>query len=103
LALAGEIPVLLPDDRLSGRVFHPDAKSADLSRTDPDLARIIELHRGALTARERFLLRCSPVIGRLQWLRAARRPIDALLKFAGDLLEHVPERIRPKIRTRDRR
>jgi FkbM family methyltransferase len=31
-----------------------------------------------------------------------RRAIERLLGLAGDLLEHVPERIRPKIRRRDR-
>ena len=36
----------------------------------------------------------------LRW-RAARG-FDAVLRFGGNLLEHVPERIRPKILHRDR-
>ena len=102
LVLAGEMPLLLPDDRLSARVFHPEAKSADLSRTWPDVARTVELHRGQLSGWERLCLRYMPLLERVQWL-SPRRLIGALLKFGGDLLEHLPERIRPKIRTRDRR
>ena len=45
LAIAGEMPELLPEDRLSARVLHHEAKSADLSRTDADLVRIVELQQ----------------------------------------------------------
>jgi glycosyltransferase involved in cell wall biosynthesis len=103
LLLAGEEPLLLPEERLSARVFHPQAKSADLSRTDPDLARVIQLHRAALTRRERLLLRVSPVLERLQWALPPRKLLHRLMRLTGDLLEYVPERIRPKIRRRDRR
>jgi glycosyltransferase involved in cell wall biosynthesis len=106
LALAGEMPLLLPEEKLSARVFHPEAKSADLSRTDPDLRRIVEIHRQSLNRRERVLLSLMPLIARLQWLSPAglrRGVVDPLARLGGNLLEHVPERIRPKIRTRDRR
>jgi FkbM family methyltransferase len=37
---------------------------------------------------------------RLSW--RAERAFESMLKFGGDMLEYVPERIRPKIRRRDR-
>jgi GT2 family glycosyltransferase len=47
-----------------------------------------------------------PVHTRLRWTwirqRAMDRLIGPVLRFAGDLLEHVPERVRPRIRGRDR-
>jgi glycosyltransferase involved in cell wall biosynthesis len=103
LALAGELPLLLPETRLSARVFHAAAKSADLSRTDPELEWIVELHTPGLSRRERVLLWLHPVISRLQFLTRPGRIFHGVATLAGDLLEHVPERIRPKIRTRDRR
>jgi GT2 family glycosyltransferase len=53
-----------------------------------------------------FLLDEYPVPTRLSWPAIRQRLMDRLigplLRFAGDLLEHVPERIRPRIRGRDR-
>jgi GT2 family glycosyltransferase len=103
LALAGELPQLLPEERLSARVFHAAAKSANPSLTDPELHRIIKLHTPNLSRRERVLLHLHPVIARLQFLRQPSRTFHRLATVIGDLLDHVPERIRPKIRTRDRR
>jgi len=37
------------------------------------------------------------------WAWFRRRVLGRFLRFGGDLLEHVPERIRPRIRDRDRR
>jgi hypothetical protein len=47
-----------------------------------------------------------PVHTRLRWSwvrqRAMDRAIGPILRFGGDLLEHLPQRIRPRIRGRDR-
>ena len=75
LVLAGEMPLLLPDDRLSARVFHPEAKSADLSRTWPDVARTVELHRAQPErVGARCCLRYMPLLERVQWLSPP--PVD---------------------------
>jgi glycosyltransferase involved in cell wall biosynthesis len=55
LALAGETPLLLPDEVLSARVLHARAKSADPRRFEPDIRLIWRIHRRALTFRERAL------------------------------------------------
>ena len=63
------------------------------------------LHRRRLRITERVRLRFigSGNLLRHTGNRFRYAVIHPALKFAGDLLEHVPERIRPKIRTRDRR
>jgi glycosyltransferase involved in cell wall biosynthesis len=105
LALEGELPVLLPDRPLAACVLHRQAKSNDATRWEPEYRLMRRLHRRRLSSRERLRLRRRElaVLGRrvVHGLRAS--VIHPVLSFAGDLLEHVPERIRPKIRTRDRR
>jgi hypothetical protein len=104
LVLAGELPVLLPEARLSARVFHPAAKSADPSQTDRDLKRVVKFLTPSLSRRERVLLRLHPLIVRLQFLTRPTWMLHRVATLAGDLLGHVPEPIRPKkMRTRDRR
>jgi glycosyltransferase involved in cell wall biosynthesis len=115
LALAGEMPLLLPDKVLSARVLHDDAKSADTSRWKSENRLLWRVHRRSLTTRERTLryvsLLADPFRGvsRLgDWLhhwrdRAQAALVHPVLRFGGDLLEHVPERVRPRIRHRDRR
>jgi GT2 family glycosyltransferase len=53
-----------------------------------------------------FVIDEYPVPTRLRWgwisQQAMDRVIGPILRFGGDLLEHVPERIRPRIRGRDR-
>jgi hypothetical protein len=55
---------------------------------------------------EAYLIDEYPVHTRLRWSwirqRAMDRVIGPILRFAGDLLEHVPARFRPRIRGRDR-
>jgi FkbM family methyltransferase len=53
-----------------------------------------------------FALRRRPLPFRLRrrrWLSGLRTGRYRAVKAAGDMLDHVPERIRPRIRTRDRR
>jgi GT2 family glycosyltransferase len=105
LAIEGELPLLLPDRRLAACVLHDGAKSTDASSWEPEYKLMRRVHRRRLTPAERL---------RLRWLRPGRivaslsgrirhRVIGPSIKAAGDLLEYVPERIRPKIRRRDRR
>jgi hypothetical protein len=119
LVLAGETPLLLQEDTLSVRVLHEGAKSADTSPWKGENRLIWRLHRHSLTRSERAFryvgAAAVPVIaffGALyRWLRAfALRALEMVranlihrpLRFAGDLLDHVPESVRPKIRNRDR-
>jgi glycosyltransferase involved in cell wall biosynthesis len=105
LMLEGEAPVLLPDDRLAACTLHSDAKSFDPSRWEPDYELMRRLHRQRLTRFGRLRLAVYPVVRALREAtkRVRFQVIGPAIKFAGDLLEHLPERIRPKIRTRDRR
>ncbi len=125
LALAGEMPELLPDQNLAVRLHHSGAKSADASRWSPEVTLIVDQYSPVLTGKERRRL---PIVRMLRdrsvsgnairaglrgWRRmthgayhcrmALRRTVNLLLRTGGDLLEHVPERIRPPIRMRDRR
>jgi glycosyltransferase involved in cell wall biosynthesis len=115
LALAGEMPLLLPDNVLSARILHEDAKSADTSRWRAENRLIWRTHRGSLTRAERAFRFVGMVTGPLtsayrhvsRWLRAGlhlvlARVVHPVLRLGGDLLERVPEPIRPRIRNRDR-
>ena len=105
LAIEGEAPLLLPDRQLAACVLHAEAKSSDASSWEPEFELMHRLHRRRLTAGERVRLRGLKLVARMRrlWDRIRYGVIHPILRFAGDLLEHVPERIRPKIRTRDRR
>jgi glycosyltransferase involved in cell wall biosynthesis len=56
LALAGEMPLLLPDDLLAARVFHPAAKSSDHTRWHREYKLLRRTLGDRLTTRERLLM-----------------------------------------------
>jgi glycosyltransferase involved in cell wall biosynthesis len=120
LALADELPKLLDGDPLAVRLHHGAAKSSDFSRWRPEIEQIVAVHSPSLTSRERRrisvtrLLVWSPAadsthmltraVARLLSLPpAAYRAFHRALSRAGDLVDYLPERWRPAIRTRDRR
>jgi glycosyltransferase involved in cell wall biosynthesis len=102
LAMAGEMPELLRDDVLAVRTEHPDQKSRDMRRWRPEIRRFAELHSDRLNDSERR--RLALYRGPVGAARAIDKSvIDPLKRRGGRLLDHVPERVRPKIRDRDRR
>jgi glycosyltransferase involved in cell wall biosynthesis len=105
LALEGELPVLLPDRRLAACVLHEQAKSSNAASWEPEFRLMRHLHRHRLSAGERLRLRRRELgdLARRAVHRLRASVIHPVLRVIGDLLDHVPERIRPKIRTRDRR
>jgi glycosyltransferase involved in cell wall biosynthesis len=127
LALSGEMPELIDGDPLAVRVHHGDAKSSDFSRWKPEIEQIIRMHSPALTPRERRRLPATRVVfgafsagtaayaalpvrlvARFRLMLLRKRPAAQVvfhrgLSRMGDLLDYVPERLRPAIRTRDRR
>jgi glycosyltransferase involved in cell wall biosynthesis len=118
LALAGEMPHLLPDQKLAARVMHSDAKSSDISRWKPEYRHLRRVLRPALTTRERVCLRAGLILKAISRLYTVPRHAVRTFRLKGgvrnvifhpalgrlgDLLDHLPERVRPKIRTRDRR
>ncbi len=119
LALDGEEPELLPEDFLSVRSVHPAQKTYEMTNSWPEIHRFVELHSHHLSPRERFFLRLSRMSRAatpMAWVRwrlmqplihyvlgpLKRRVITPALTLGGDMLEYVPERWRPPIRTRDR-
>jgi glycosyltransferase involved in cell wall biosynthesis len=120
LALANELPQVIDGDPLAVRLHHSAAKSSDFSRWRPEIEQIVAVHSPSLTPRERRrvsitrLLVWSPgadsahiltrAAARLLWLPpASHRAFHRGLSRTGDLLDYLPERFRPRIRTRDRR
>ena len=117
LAYAGELPELLPDDFLSTRSVHPAQKTYEMTNSWPEIDRFVGIFRPLLTNGERVRLQIARPVetaargrGRvlnpvLRWLvnPVRRWVVWPALKLGGDLLEYVPERIRPPIRTRDRK
>jgi glycosyltransferase involved in cell wall biosynthesis len=116
LVLAGEMPLLLRDTALSARVMHAEAKSFDNAKWEPEYKLTRRLLRPQLTLRERALLRIGlmiaafgPLWERYKYRRLLYREggirgafIHPMTVWLGDLLDYLPERIRPRIRTRDR-
>jgi glycosyltransferase involved in cell wall biosynthesis len=126
LAIAGEMPELINGAPLAVRVRHQEAKSADFSRWKPEIEQIIRMYSPALTPRERRRLPATrmmfgafsattaataalPIrlVTRVRVIFMRKRPAAQVvfhrgLSRIGDLLDHVPERWRPPIRTRDR-
>jgi glycosyltransferase involved in cell wall biosynthesis len=101
-AMAGHEPVLLPDRVLAVRAIHPAQKGSDARRWLPELKRLAQLYESSLSPREQ------------RWLRVLKGPVHALrllretvvnpvLRGAGRAVALLPERIRPKVRDRDRR
>jgi glycosyltransferase involved in cell wall biosynthesis len=119
LAFADQLPELLPDDFLAVRSVHPEQKTFEMTNSWPEIHRFRRLYAPHLTPRERILMRTSRIFRAatpVAWVRwrvmqpvihyvlgpLKRRLITPTLTWAGDQLEHVPERWRPPIRTRDR-
>lgn len=119
LAYEDELPELLPDEFLAVRSVHPEQKTFEMTNSWPEIHRFRELYAPRLTSRELTLLRTSRIFragtpaGWVRWRLMQplihyvlgplkRRLITPALTWGGDLLEHVPERWRPPIRTRDR-
>jgi glycosyltransferase involved in cell wall biosynthesis len=101
IALGGDLPELLPEEFLAIRSVHPAQKSADLGLWGPEFDHMSKVLRPRLTPRERRRMRwAKPVNSAYVRLRRLYVPV---LEFFGDLLEHLPERVRPRIRTRDRK
>jgi glycosyltransferase involved in cell wall biosynthesis len=105
LALKGELPILLPSRQLAACVLHDQAKSSDASAWEPELRRMWRWHRRLLSPGEKLRLRRRELadLGRTAIHGVRAGLIHPVPRFAGDLLEHVPAPIRPRIRTRDRR
>jgi glycosyltransferase involved in cell wall biosynthesis len=102
LAMAREMPELLRDDVLAARSEHPEQKSRDLRRWRPEIRRFAEIYRPQLTASERRRLAVLGVPLRIS--KAIRTgAIDPAKRRGGQLLDHLPDRVRPPIRDRDRR
>jgi glycosyltransferase involved in cell wall biosynthesis len=102
LAFADELPELLPDDFLAVRSVHPEQKTFEMTNSWPErLMRMSRLFRAATPVawvRWRIMQPLVHyVLGPLK-----HRLITPALTWGGDLLEHVPKRWRPPIRTRDR-
>jgi glycosyltransferase involved in cell wall biosynthesis len=119
LAFAEEVPELLPDEFLAVRSVHPEQKTFEMSNSWPEIHRFVDLYSGHLTRRERIWLRIARIFRAgtpVAWVRwrlmqplihyglgpFKRRLVTPALTWCGDTLEHVPERWRPPIRTRDR-
>jgi glycosyltransferase involved in cell wall biosynthesis len=119
LAFAEELPELLPDDFLSVRSVHPEQKTYEMTNSWPEIHRFVEIYSPQLTPRERVRMRMSRFARAatpVAWVRwrimqplihyvlgpLKRRLVTPALTWGGDMLEYVPERWRPPIRTRDR-
>ena len=101
-ALAGEIPLILQDRVIAAQAYHPDQKSSNMRLWRPEVRRFVELHGGSLTAAERRRLRLLRPALRL-WQTLRDYLVLPALKLGGRLLDRLPERVRPRIRHRDRR
>ena len=119
LAYGEEVPELLPDEFLAVRSVHPDQKTYEMTNSWPEIHRFVDIYAPQLTPRERTLLRIARIFRAatpVAWVRwrvmqplihyvlgpVKRRLITPALTWGGDVLEHVPARWRPPIRTRDR-
>ena len=116
LALAGEQLVLSPGEALSVRGVHAEQKSSDPPKFRREIDTFPERLGASLTSWERSKLRVVLALSRLRVYRTQdeirqvglRRwlivfVIGPLIQLGGNMLDHVPERFRPRIRTRDRR
>jgi glycosyltransferase involved in cell wall biosynthesis len=101
-ALAGETPLILRDRVIAAQAYHRDQKSSNMRRWRPEVHRLVELHDASLTAAERRRLRLLRPALRL-WQKLRDYLVLPVLKRGGRLLDRLPERVRPRIRHRDRR
>jgi glycosyltransferase involved in cell wall biosynthesis/SAM-dependent methyltransferase len=115
LALAGEELVLIAGEALSVRGVHEEQKSSEPPKFRREIDLFPERLGHHLTGWERLKLRAVLAISKTRvyktqdeihqvgvrrWLMVF--VIGPLMRFGGDLLERVPARVRPRIRTRDR-
>ncbi len=116
LALAGEKLVLVPGEALSVRGVHEEQKSSDPPKFRREIDTFPVRLGHHLTRAERLKLRLAAMLYRMRiyeyqealpgrWWRRwlADFVLGPALRFGGGVLDHVPERIRPPIRGRDRR
>lgn len=116
LALSGEKLALIPGEALSARGVHDEQKSASPALFAAEIATFPRRLRSRLGPLERAKLTLTLGLRKLGFYRAGDEIADAglvgwarnrligrVLRFGGDLLEHVPEPLRPPIRGRDRR
>jgi hypothetical protein len=87
-------------------VLHSEAKSADYGNWEEELKLQRRVHTQELTAAERILLRLTQAtrllgLGRIAF-QVRFRGIHPLLRAGGRLIDRLPDRVRPRIRTRDR-
>jgi glycosyltransferase involved in cell wall biosynthesis len=102
LAMAGELPELLRDDVLAVRTEHGDQKSRNMTQWRPEIRRFPEIYLGQLTEPERR--RLALLRGPMGAVRAIDTSVmDPLKRRGGRLLDRFPDRIRPRVRDRDRR
>ncbi len=116
LAYDGETPELLSDEFLSIRWVHPEQKTFEMTNSRPEIRRFVEIFTPQLSPRERIRMQLSRALAPADQIRRKvvvyavhymlgplmRRLVTPTLTWGGDLLEHVPKRWRPPIRTRDR-
>lgn len=115
LALAGEKLVLVPGEALSVRGVHEEQKSSEPPKFRREIDTFPARLGHSLTRWERAKLPLAVGLYRSKiyeyrnelgrgwakrWL--FDHLVEPVVRFAGDLLEYVPERVRPPIRTRDR-
>ncbi len=96
LVLAGEMPLLLPDDFLAARVLHPGAKSSDQGRWHSDYKLLRSGLRDRLTLRERLLLPYA----RLAFAASRNRRIAWFRYGLYDPLVREVRRLRGRMRLR---
>jgi len=101
LALNGELPDLLPE-KLAVWFMHDEQKSVEARFARPDLRRMVQLHKPLLTPGERRRLAAVRTLRALGYFQLRNRIAYPVLRWGGRLLDHVPERLRPAIRHRDR-
>jgi glycosyltransferase involved in cell wall biosynthesis len=116
LALAGEKLALIPGEALSVRGVHEEQKSSEPPKFKREIDTFPVRLGHQLTPLERVKLRLvlrlrsmrvyryQDELGSRWWRRwLADYVVAPLVTFGGDLLGRIPEPIRPRIRTRDRR
>jgi glycosyltransferase involved in cell wall biosynthesis len=86
LALHGELPETIPD-RLAVWFMHDEQKSVSERVARPDLKHMLELHRELLA---------------IGYFQVRNRIVHPMLRWGGRMLDHLPERLRPASRDRDR-
>ena len=119
LAFGDEMPELIPDNFLSVRSVHPEQKTFEMTNSWPEIHRFAAIYSPQLSPGERILARVSRMTRAatpVAWVRwrlmqplihyvlgpVKHGVITPALTWCGDMLEHLPQRWRPPIRTRDR-